>query len=219
MPLIVACPSCGKKLKVPDNLVGKPVRCADCAGTFTAEAPAAPLPSSRPSASAPRDRDDDIDDDRPARSRRRNLDSTYTPHRGGIILAFGIISLASLAILPVVIGLPLGILAWIWGSRDMKEIDAGRMDPLGQSLTQIGFILGIIGTIMNVLALIGGCIAFVFMIVVPLIFGAALVGAAASLPTAPMPPAPRPRPKNPPKFKIQIGQPVRFVDYLPSRPQ
>src|SRR5437588_801232 len=48
MPIIVACPSCGGKLRVADDLLGRKVRCPGCNGTFDA---AAPEPN--PSAQAP----------------------------------------------------------------------------------------------------------------------------------------------------------------------
>jgi hypothetical protein len=216
MPLVVSCPSCGKKLKVPDNLIGKPVRCADCAGTFTAESPAAaPPPSSRVPASAPRPPADDMDDDddRPgprSRGGRRDPNANYAPHRGGMILAFGIISLASLAFLPVLLGLPMGIVAWILGGRDMKAMAAGRMDPEGRSMTQIGFILGIVGTVINTLILVGTCL---YILVVVVIIGL-FAGTVASMPTgAKVPP---PNFNNPPRKKIQLGKPMRLADYLPT---
>jgi hypothetical protein len=81
------------------------------------------------------------------------------PHRGGIVLAFGILSIvlavASLAFcLPVVFGLPLGILAWVWGRKDLRAMDAGLMDPEGRGNTQGGFICGIIGTVLCSLLLL-----------------------------------------------------------------
>ena len=135
-----------------------------------------------------------------------------------MILAFGIISLASMAVVPVIIGLPLGIMAWLWGSKDLKEIDAGRMNPEGRSMTQIGYILGIIGTIVNVLGLIGGCVAIVFIFVVPLlVFGAAM----SVRPTAPgfAPPQPQKKANPAPQKKVQIGVPLRLAEYLPGRPR
>jgi hypothetical protein len=39
------------------------------------------------------------------------------------------------------------IAAWVMGHADMKEINAGRMDPEGRGLTQAGMIIGIIGTV------------------------------------------------------------------------
>jgi hypothetical protein len=62
------------------------------------------------------------------------------PHRGTLILVLGILSL--------VICAPLGIAAWIMGNGDLKEIDAGAMDPSGRSLTSAGRICGMIGTIL-----------------------------------------------------------------------
>ena len=47
---------------------------------------------------------------------------------------------------------PLGIVAWVMGSRDLKEMDAGTMDPAGRGTAQAGKICGIIATIMLILA-------------------------------------------------------------------
>ena len=58
------------------------------------------------------------------------------PHRGGLILAFGIIGL--------LVCLPFGIAAWVMGNNDLREIGAGRMDPAGEGLTRSGKIIGII---------------------------------------------------------------------------
>jgi hypothetical protein len=49
MPLVIRCPSCSRKLRVPENLLGKKVKCPSCAGTFVSQPesedlPAAPLP-------------------------------------------------------------------------------------------------------------------------------------------------------------------------------
>ena len=76
------------------------------------------------------------------------------PHRGTVILVLGILGL-------VVCG-PLGIAAWVMGSGDMKEMDAGTMDPAGRGTTQAGKICGIIGTVLFVLSLILLGIFFMF---------------------------------------------------------
>lgn len=78
--------------------------------------------------------------------------SIMKPHRGTLILVFGILSL-------VVCG-PLGIAAWVMGSGDLKEMDAGTMDPSGRSITQAGKICGIIGTILTIIGLLVLGIAF-----------------------------------------------------------
>lgn len=46
--LIATCPSCNGPLRVPDELVGRRVRCPSCQTIFHAAAPAAPEPASEP---------------------------------------------------------------------------------------------------------------------------------------------------------------------------
>ena len=74
------------------------------------------------------------------------------PHRGTLILVLGILGL-------VLCG-PLAIVAWILGAGDLKQIDAGTMDPAGRGVTQAGKICGIIGTILLIIAAIIMAIAF-----------------------------------------------------------
>ena len=42
---------------------------------------------------------------------------------------------------------PIGIAAWLMGSYDLSAMRTGRMDRSGESITRVGYILGIIGTI------------------------------------------------------------------------
>lgn len=70
------------------------------------------------------------------------------PHRGTLILILGILGLVVCA--------PCGIAAWIMGSGDLKQIDAGQMDPTGRSLTSAGRICGMIATILLVIGVIVG---------------------------------------------------------------
>ena len=62
---------------------------------------------------------------------------TITLQRGWIVLALGILGFGCF---------PLGIVAWVLGNRDLREMRAGRMDPSGIGLTTAGQILGIIFT-------------------------------------------------------------------------
>jgi hypothetical protein len=64
------------------------------------------------------------------------------PHRGVLILVFGILGLVMCVIF--------GIVAWVMGSGDLKQMDAGAMDPSGRGLTQAGKICGMIAVILNV---------------------------------------------------------------------
>lgn len=86
--------------------------------------------------------------------RRRN----QVPHRGGLILALGILSW--------VISCPLfGVIAWIMGSGDLREMRAGRMDNSGMGLTQAGQILGMIHSIILLVG-IAGSMLFLFLIAI-----------------------------------------------------
>ena len=81
------------------------------------------------------------------------------PHRGTMILVFGILGL--------VVCMPLGIVAWVMGSTDLKAMDAGTMDPEGRSITQAGKIIGMIATILNIIGLFFGLLMLVLAIALP----------------------------------------------------
>jgi predicted Zn finger-like uncharacterized protein len=199
----VDCPSCDQKLRVPEDLLGKKVKCPACKTMFkatasglkeTAQVPPVEeeekasfknpsglssskrsnLPSKRSAPSRDDEDEDDEDDDRPRRRSGRNLRKSrrlrrdLPPHKGVIILILGIVGLVAFPILCPI--------AWIMGNIDIKEIRAGRMDPEGESMTNIGRILGIVGTILHGLALLAVCLYFVVMFVI----FAALIGGASS---------------------------------------
>ncbi|MHC5011377.1 MAG: hypothetical protein ACYTG6_10560 [Planctomycetota bacterium] len=67
-------------------------------------------------------------------------------HRGGAVLALGILGL--------VVCFICGIFAWVMGADDLKQMRQGRMDPSGQGMTQAGMICGIIGTILAAIGLL-----------------------------------------------------------------
>jgi len=85
------------------------------------------------------------------------------PHRGTMILVFGILGL--------VVCMPLGIVAWVMGSTDLKAMDAGTMDPEGRSITQAGKIIGMIATILNIIGLFFGLLMLVLAIALPVAAG------------------------------------------------
>jgi len=74
-----------------------------------------------------------------------------------------------LGILGLVVCAPVGIAAWIMANGDLKQIDAGAMDPSGRSLTSAGRICGIISTILLVLS----------VLILIALFGLGLMGALA----------------------------------------
>jgi len=67
------------------------------------------------------------------------------PHRGTLILVLGILGLVCCFIC--------GIVAWVMGNNDLRDIDAGRIDPSGRGLTQAGKICGMIGVILWIVGL------------------------------------------------------------------
>ena len=81
------------------------------------------------------------------------------PHRGTLILVLGILGLVVCA--------PLAIVAWVMGSGDLKEMDAGTMDPSGRGTTQAGKICGIIGTVLMIISVIAVGIFFMLGLVPP----------------------------------------------------
>ncbi|MCH2149082.1 MAG: hypothetical protein MK095_06565 [Phycisphaerales bacterium] len=80
-------------------------------------------------------------------------DVSKQPHHGTMILVFGILGL--------IMCFPLGIVAWIMGSSDLKKMRDGTMDSAGEELTKVGMILGIITTILNAIGILLLIIVFV----------------------------------------------------------
>ena len=64
-------------------------------------------------------------------------------HRGTLILILGILGL-------VCCGIFTAIPAWVMGSSDLKEMEAGNMDPAGKGATNAGKICGMIGCIITI---------------------------------------------------------------------
>ena len=77
------------------------------------------------------------------------------PHRASTVLVLGILSLVVCA--------PLGIIAWIMGNADLREMNAGYMDPTGRDSTSAGRICGIIGTVLFALTLVMLVLWFAFV--------------------------------------------------------
>jgi hypothetical protein len=230
-------------------MLGKKVKCPQCATTFLASGDSEPGPlpeeerqpaprsssvrerpspagrqreeepegEERPRRRRPRDEEGEEEDyTRPVRrSGRRRADQD--PHRGVLILVFGIISIAccvlgliaSLFVGPFALilflpGLGLGIPAWAMGGRDLRRIDAGRMDPDGRGSTMGGYVMGIIGTILN--GLLTFCCAL--GIVLAIAGFAALAGLSSDL---------QKKQNQPPPGKFQHrGSPLRLQGHLPG---
>jgi predicted Zn finger-like uncharacterized protein len=198
MPTVISCPSCSKQLKVPDELIGRNVKCPGCKETFTAQAggslsksgssreeiaekprkKAAPPPEEEEEEDeAPRkvakrrqdDEDDDVDD-RPSKRRRRS-GAAMQEHRGMLWLILGLVAaLGWFVSLPTA---PMGPFVWWLADKDLKEMDAGRMDPEGRQHTQIGKICGIVATVELGIGLLLTCVGLIFMCIIPAMFAGA----------------------------------------------
>ena len=138
------CPSCGHKLEVADEDVGKQITCHKCGQSFIHPSPqiVQPLPS-------------------------------LQPHHGGVVLALGSLSWViwtilarielpqdqkpTVGVIAGVTGLIFGILAWILGSLDLRAMKEGKMDRAGRAMTKVGMAMGSILTILVI------CVFFAFL--------------------------------------------------------
>lgn len=75
------------------------------------------------------------------------------PHRGVMILVFGILGLVCCFIF--------GIVAWVMGNSDLQAMEAGQMDRSGEGLTKAGKIIGIISV---ALVIVGVVLQVLFII-------------------------------------------------------
>ncbi|WP_303761513.1 hypothetical protein [Alcanivorax jadensis] len=83
----------------------------------------------------------------PPRSQEAPTPGSNLPaHRGGQVLTFGLLGILLFA--------PLGVVAWILGSKDLKSMAGGNMDPSGEGMTTAGKVLGIIATVLMVIGLL-----------------------------------------------------------------
>lgn len=85
-----------------------------------------------------------------------------------MILALGIMSVVC-----NVVAVP-GILAWILGRADLKQMDAGVMDPEGRGMTQAGMIMGMV---MTILVMISIALMVCYILFIIVVLGAAAGGA------------------------------------------
>ena len=75
-------------------------------------------------------------------------------HRGPLILV--------LALMGLFIQCPIfPFMTWVMGSNDLREMQAGRMDPAGRDLTRAGMIIGMV---LSILWILGFLLIFVVML-------------------------------------------------------
>ncbi|MBP90101.1 MAG: hypothetical protein CMJ64_25905 [Planctomycetaceae bacterium] len=89
------------------------------------------------------------------------------PHRGGMILTFGIISWVGCLFPCFLFSLGFAIAAWVMGRTDLAAMQAGQMDRSGQSSTRAGMILGMV----NVGVTIAGVVLYIAFLVLTVMSG------------------------------------------------
>ena len=77
-------------------------------------------------------------------------------HRGAMILVFGILG--------IVVCFIFGIVAWVMGNGDLRQMDAGQMDPEGRGLTSAGKTCGIVSVALTALGLLVYILIFVVLV-------------------------------------------------------
>ncbi len=127
------CGTCGKLLRTGEENAGRPAACPACGDRVE-------VPLSEGEAGAVLIRDEPPD----AVPRR----AMVREHRGGIILAFGILSWVSMCFL-------FGVAAWAMGVEDLRAMRAGEMDSRGERVTRAGMILGAISVVLTLVILLG----------------------------------------------------------------
>ena len=161
----VRCPGCG--LSFPPRTAGFEIRPDEAGDVPTGEGEGESGVRSCPSCGTPLRPDalccrccgEDLEGDEEVHAWRGlspGLRRDCEPHRGQWIAVLGNASiiLAALALpfcgLPGLLGLPLGIAAWVMGSADLAKIRTGAMDPQGLSKTCTGRECGIVGAVLSV---------------------------------------------------------------------
>jgi len=169
MANVITCPHCRRDLNLPEDLLGQPVQCPMCEETFSP----AEANGRRPAPPPPGDDDwpDEVEDRpsrptrrrRPARRRYDDYDDDRRPrqaHRGGIILAMGILSVVLSFVF--ILGLKVGIITLFMAHNDLIAMRNGYMDPAGEGLTRAGQVCALIGVGVSVLL---GLLLFLVIVV------------------------------------------------------
>ncbi len=159
MSQLVECPTCGRKINLPDDSANKKVTCRGCESTNRIHAtdggslfltcieetvepsPEVRAPASRKgSRSSPSSRGNQTRSGRQSRSRGNHR----TPDGASTVLIVGILSLVLCAFL--------GPVAWVMGNSYLEKCKRARVRPEGGGVA--GRVLGIIATALMVFALI-----------------------------------------------------------------
>jgi len=134
VPNIVFACTCGQQMQIEDRYAGSQIRCPRCGQSLVAPLAQGQQPGAAPQAGpVPQPLG-------PVQFPPGYQGMGLRPHRGAMILTFGILGL--------VICVVFGIVAWVMGNADLREMAAGTMDRAGEGMTRAGKICGMISTIL-----------------------------------------------------------------------
>jgi predicted Zn finger-like uncharacterized protein len=205
MALIIHCPACERRVRVPDDLLGTMVRCPTCNGTFEAKPDGPPAAASDAKAEQPAGAPVEPSPEEDYRPwEHGDIRRDWEPHRGTLVMTLGILSVAIFGCPYLgIISLGLGIAAWVMGRRDLMKMSDNVMDPAGEGYTKAGWVLGIVGTCLGSLATLG-CILYIGFLATMMTFVSRTPPPAPQAPV--VTPAPPP-PAAPPNFKGPLQAP------------
>ena len=185
MPSFIECPTCSRRLRVPDGLQVQDVQCPSCGTTFptgvetgqvTTTPPSEPgrIEASSPFRVCPFCREDvpreevrcrycgeAVDEEEGAIPHSGTVRRDAEPHRGKVLLALGIVSLVLSGLYGLaLLGIPLGLTVWLLGRRDLRLMRTEEMDPQGAVLTRAGNACGLVGIVLGGIWLIAFTLVF-----------------------------------------------------------
>jgi hypothetical protein len=149
----ITCPRCHRHLNLPEEALGREVRCPSCDHTFTASLdhrrgrPASVMPPPPREQPAPLSFPPEPRDDFPRTGVR--------PHRGGVLVGLGVLSLV-LFCLPPGGAILAGMVLWMAGN-DLNEMRYGRMDGAGRVQTRIAHACGVCSIVFTVVYIVIAC--------------------------------------------------------------
>ena len=160
MAIQIPCPECSRLLSVDELHAGMQARCPACEYVFTI--PHQNSLDDFPSETSTQSSNPFAPSTAPvawAQVGSTEVDyQNLLPHRGTLVLVMGILSWFLCCVF--------GVVAWYLGSQDIKQMNAGRMDPSGLSLTKAGYWIGVCSILLQLLLFVGYLVMIVVLVAV-----------------------------------------------------
>jgi uncharacterized Tic20 family protein/DNA-directed RNA polymerase subunit RPC12/RpoP len=191
MPITIVCPGCKAKLKAPDNLIGKAVKCPNCSKAVLVKAPAAPAPApaptpapvvKKPARPAPAEVEEVIEDideiedeeieERPKKRKGGNRSGSTEAERSSASLIH-YSTLLNLIVSPV--GFIVPLVVWMSKRKDSPFVDHHGKTWLNFHVSMLVLNLGLMFGF-GLLATVGYFIAWWLMLIFIVIWVIAILG-------------------------------------------